>query len=77
MSSRFVMDEPDKEGFREIREVYPNGEEGIIGWINFVNATDGTTQIDNHDEQQFFENIILDSLNRMTDLWRLLGRLHE
>ena len=47
------MDEPDSQGFREIREVDKNGEEAIIGWI----------QIDNHDEKQMFENIILDSLN--------------
>ncbi len=59
--SKFVMDEPDKQGFREIREVDKNGEEGIIGWI----------QIDNHDEKQLFENIILDSLNSVFKVRRL------
>jgi len=50
---KFVMDEPDSEGFSEIRQVYENGTEGIIGWF----------LIDRHSEKTLFEKIILDSLN--------------
>jgi len=52
---KFVMDEPDREGFRELREVDDEGE-GIVGWILI------DEQMPNPKREKY-ANLLLNALN--------------
>ncbi len=54
----FIMDAPDREGYRELREVDENGIEGIVAWIRF----------DGYDEtREANARLLLDALNLLVE----------